>query len=162
LYYFSVANVSTAVQAVHWLAAYPLAGCLWAAALTQTARRMRIESPPLGRVYLALSLAAIPIALPGPWMAWIAGSGPEGFEWGRMVLVALRREESAPWTWLTPLYFGLGLLSLGAQLFAYRRLYPIPFRKAVVHYLVSAIALSLAAAVIGAVAAYPLRVLEWF
>lgn len=38
LYYFSAVNGSTAVQAVHRLAAHPLAAWLWPMALTQTAR----------------------------------------------------------------------------------------------------------------------------
>ena len=57
------------------------------------------------------------------------------------------------------MYLGLGFLSLALQLYAYRRLYPILAKQAVLHYLLSAVVLSAAAAVIGATAAIPMRFL---
>ncbi|MDZ4861279.1 MAG: hypothetical protein SGI88_20090 [Candidatus Hydrogenedentes bacterium] len=160
LYYFSVINVRTEIQAVHWMIVYPAAGLLWAWALQITARYMKLETPKFSVALFALACAAIPLAIPAPWMTWVAGHVQEkDFEMSRMLLVALRREEQAPWTALTPMYVALGFVALGCQLYVYRRLYKLSLNVAVKHYLISAVVLSGIAAVIGATAALPMRYL---
>lgn len=160
LYYFSVLNVRTEIQAVHWMVVFPIAGALWAFALQLIAKYLRITTPAFTTAFLMLACASIPLALPAPFMTWIAGyESDSGFDLTRMYMVALRRDNQAPWPTLTPMYLGLGFLSLALQFYAYRRLYPIPARQAIVHYLLSAVVLSAAAAVIGATAAIPMRFL---
>jgi hypothetical protein len=159
LYYFSVINADTEIQAVHWMLVFPCAGCLWPLLLRMTARRLPIPRPDLGGLALAFALAAVPVALPGPFMAVLAGLTTQGFEWERMIAVALRRGFVTPAWWLTPLYFGLGLAAFVLQLRAYRRYFPLATRLAWMHYPASAIALALASGIIAAVAAYPLRAL---
>ena len=160
LYYFSVLNVRTEIQAIHWMIVFPAAGALWAAALRVTARYLRIEAPPFHVVFFALSCAALPLVLPAPWMTWIAGyEESDGFRLSRMLLVALRRDGQAPWPSLTPLYLALGIAALAIQLWLYSRLFRLPLRRALVHYLISAVVLSATAAIVGATAAIPMRLL---
>lgn len=160
LYYFSVLNVRTEIQAVHWMIVFPMAGALWAFALQCVAKYQRIVTPAFATAFLMLACASIPLALPAPFMTWVAGYEPEtGFDITRMYMVALRRDNQSPWPTLTPMYLALGFLSLALQIYAYRRLYPIPVKQAVLHYLLSAVMLSAAAAVIGATAAIPMRFL---
>lgn len=159
LYYFSVLNVDTEIQAVHWMLVFPAAAGLWVASLRVLAGKMGAKLPPFAGTYLMFSLAALPMALPGPWTAWIAAATPDGPTWARMMAVALRRGSVSSWQWLSPMYFGLGLASFGLQVLAYRRLFPGRAARPWVHYPLSGILLVLASAVTGAVAALPLRAL---
>lgn len=158
MYYFSVLNVITEVQAVHWMAVFPAAGAMWAYTLTRTAPLFDICRRTFPDAFLLLALAALPLALPAPWMSWVAGVAPgESFSVERMLLVALRRDGQTPWPTLTPMYLGLGLFSLGLQIAAYARLFRAPFRVALKHYCGAAVVASAAAAIFGAVVAIPLR-----
>ncbi len=158
LYYFSVLNVDTELQAIHWLLVFPLAALLWAVALVGTARRVLPGAlPDWTQVMYRLSLSAIPLALPGPWMAWIAGTRNGEFAWERMVAVALRRGFVDPWPWLTPMYVGLGLLALVVQIAIYRRLFRGTARQLWVLYPSAMIVLVLVSSVLAAMAAIPLR-----
>jgi hypothetical protein len=157
LYYFSVINAATEIQAVHWMLVFPLAGAIWTEALCRTAAVMGHDRPPFPRFFLRLSLAALPVALPGPAMAWLAGQADGGFVWQRMIDIALRRGNTGPWWWLTPLFLTLGALALALQLAQYRRSFPMPMARALRHYPLSAIVLVLASAVIGTLASFPLR-----
>lgn len=158
LYYFSVLNIDTELQAIHWLLVFPLAGFLWSVALTFTARRLLAGTvPEWSLVMNRLSLSAIPLALPGPWMAWIAGVRDGTFTWERMIAVALRRGNIDPWPWLTPMYVALGLLALAIQIAIYRRLFRGTARQLWVLYPTAMIVLVLVSSVLAALAAMPLR-----
>jgi hypothetical protein len=159
VYYFSVLNVDTAIQATHWLMTFPVAALLWITALRLTARRLGAAEAPFARASLLLALAALPLVLPGPYMAYLAGQTDAGFDWARMVAVALRRGHVTPWGWLTPLYFGLGLASLALHLCAYRRLFAVSARKAWIHFPLSGILFIVAACFVGGAAGLPLRAL---
>jgi len=167
LYYFSVLNVATEFQAIHWMVTFPFAGVLWVASLRLTLRLMKRRDPalpfdsvPFSRALSRFAVAAIPLALPGPWMAYLAGRQDEGFTWARMMAVALRRGNLSPWAWLTPLYFGLGLVALVLGLLAYRKTFPVPARMAWRHFPASLVVLTCLSCVIAAVVALPLRL--WF
>jgi hypothetical protein len=157
LYYFSVLNVDTEVQALHWLLVFPIAGLLWALALSVVGRRVIGNSPNWTVIFRNLSLSAIPLAIPGPWMAWIAGNQDGRFTWLRMTAVALRRGHVDPWLWLSPMFFALGLLGLVIQIAMYRRLFSGSARQRWVHYLSATIVLILVSSVLAALAAIPLR-----
>ena len=159
IYYFSVMNVDTEIQAVHWMLCFPMAGVLWAAAAWYMAGRLGAERPPFHRILFVFACASLPLSLPGPWMAWIAGHTDEGFVWARMVAVALRRGGVSPWWWLSPMYAGLGLIGLLLQIVAYRKLFAMPVRKVWVSFPASVILLSLIAIVVGAAGGIPLRML---
>ncbi|HRI87618.1 MAG TPA: hypothetical protein PK869_05110 [Candidatus Hydrogenedentes bacterium] len=160
LYYFSVLNVRTEIQAVHWMIVFPISALLWAWALQITARYLKHDTPQFAVSVFALACAAIPLALPAPWMTWVAGYAEgAGFTIDRMLLVALRRDNQAPWAWLTPLYLGLGMLALALQLVVYKWIYKLPFNKGIKHYLLSAVVLSATAAILGATIAIPMRLL---
>ena len=159
LYYFSVLNVDTELQAIHWMLVFPAAGALWVAALSWVARRLGMAPPAFGRTYLRFAWAALPLALPGPIMAYLAGQMDGRFVWQRMINVALRRGNVSPWPWLTPLYVGLGLLALSLSLYVYRVSFRTPAGKAWVHYPVSAILLTLLSCLTGAAIGLPLRLL---
>ncbi len=160
LYYFSVANVNTEAQAIHWVIVFPVAGVLWPVSLHLTARVLKLAPPVLGTFSFALACAAVPMALPGPFMAWAAGYTDAGFDASLMIDVALRRATQPPWAWLSPLYLGLGAMSLALQLRAYRKEYAIPVRRALVHFPASGIVLTVLAVAIGTLISFPIRALE--
>ena len=157
LYYFSVLNVATEIQAVHWMIAFPIAGILWVAALDRVARWLALERPAFERALLTLALATVPLLLPAPWLAYRAGLTDGGFVFRRMLDVALRHGFVTPPSWLNPICFALGLVALGLQAHAYHRLYAGAGRKAWIHVPAAVIALTVAACVLGAVVALPLR-----
>ncbi|MCC6491170.1 MAG: hypothetical protein IT364_27020 [Candidatus Hydrogenedentes bacterium] len=160
LYYFSVLNVDTEWQALHWMLVFPAAAALWVECLRRCARWMGYAQPPFRTVFLLFGLATLPLALPGPWMAWIAGIQDGAFHVDRMLAVALRRGFVTPWSWLSPMYAGLGTLGLFLQLTAYKRNFRMPGAKAWMHYPLSMLALVATSAVSAAIAALPLRL--WF
>jgi hypothetical protein len=157
LYYFSVLNSDTEIQAVHWIAVFPVSGLLWALSLSRLAPRFGATAVPIARVYLVIAIACIPLVAPGPAMTILAGWQDGVFTFDRMIAVALRRGNRAPDTWLTPLYLTLGLAALTLQWRALRRCFQLSFGSAIRHYLVSAIALFVAAAILGAALSVPLR-----
>lgn len=166
LYYFSVLNIATEGQAVHWMLAFPAAGSMWAlslhltcGALAQKGWLRRIATSPLSRTAFRLAVATLPVAVLGPWMAWVAGGTADGFDFGRMLAVALRRGNVSPWSWLTPMYFGLGLFSLALQVRACRASFRLPAGQTALHFLVSMAVLTVMACVAGALLGWPLRVL---
>ena len=160
LYYFSVSNVDTEIQAIHWVLVFPIAGVLSPLSLHLTARVLKLAPPALDKFSFALACAAIPMALPGPFMAWAAGYTDAGFDASLMIDVALRRATQPPWAWLSPLYLGLGVASLGLQVRVYRAAYAIPLRRALVHFPASGIVLTVLAGVIGTLISFPIRALE--
>jgi hypothetical protein len=157
LYYFSVLNVDTEIQAVHWMIVFPITGLIWAIALSSLAPRFGMPAIPAVRVYLLTAIACIPLAAPGPAMAILAGWQDGAFTFDRMIAVALRRGNRLPDPWLTPLYLTLGVSALLLQWIALRACFKQSIGPAIRHYLVSAIALFLTSAVLGAALSIPLR-----
>ncbi|GMW00876.1 MAG: hypothetical protein AMXMBFR84_20130 [Candidatus Hydrogenedentota bacterium] len=157
LYYFSVLNVETEIQALHWIVVFPVSGGIWAWALRLVARRQGIAGPAMPLVYFCMACACIPMILPTPFMAFLAGLDGGSFSADRMLRVALRRGNRAPDAWLTPLYLSLGAVSFAVQCMFMRRMYPQRFWSAVRHYFVAAIVLLVACMAIGLAASYPLR-----
>ena len=159
LYYFSVLNVATEGQAIHWLLVFPVAGTLWVTAPWALAPRFCGSRPPFDRTLFWFSLTSIPMIVPAPWMSFVAGATPDGFVWHHMILVALRRAFVSPWPWLTPMYVTLGCISLCGQIYCYRKLFGISGKVAWHHFLASVILLTVAACTFGALAGLPLRLL---
>lgn len=157
VYYFSVLNADTELQALHWMASFPAAALLWLGSLLATARFFKEDRPPAGKTFILLACAALPLVLPAPWMAYLAGHTADGFRWARMLAVALRRGGVTPAPWLTPLYFGLGVAALALQLGVYGVLFHKGTRKAWLHFPMSAAVLVVFAAAGGALLALPLR-----
>lgn len=159
LYYFSVLNISTEGQAIHWLAVFPAAGALWTCALWAMAPRFGLERLAPSRITRRIALASLPLFLAGPPMALLAGNTDTGFSVERMMDVALRHGFVSPPDWLTPVYFGLGALSLALQLFIYWKLFAPRPKIAVYHLGASAILLIVLSCALGSIAAIPLRAL---
>jgi len=157
LYYFSVLNVDTEIQAIHWVIVFPLAGAVWTCALWLVARRFHARNYPLGRVALLVALTSVPLVLPLPYMTWVAGKTGAGFDARHMLAVALRHDGIPPWPALSPMYFALGLVSMGLQVAVYRRAFSARGKQAWLHFLAAAIAATLGACMVGALAAVPLR-----
>jgi len=156
LYYFSVLNVPTEIQAVHWLVVFPLAGFLWAALLPLLARN---GSPATPRTKIAamLALCSLPLSLPLPYMMYVAGLTPSGWELQRMLDVALRRGNISVWPCLSPMYFTLGVITFGLHLWCLRRLFPQALLQSAKHFLMTSVAFVVAVSLVGALASYPLR-----
>lgn len=157
LYYFSVVNADTEIQAVHWMAVFPVAGLIWAVALSRLAPRFGVSAAPAAHVYALTAIACVPLAAPGPAMAVLAGWQDDGFTFARMIDVALRHGGRSPDPWLTPLYLALGFAALVLQWHVLRVCFKQNLGPAVRHYLVSAIALFLSAAILGGALSIPLR-----
>jgi hypothetical protein len=157
LYYFSVLNVGTGIQAVHWMITFPIAGLLWVGTLIVTAPFFggkRIEFP---WTLLRFSVTSAPLIAPFPLMAYLAGRTLTGFSWQHMIDVALRHAFYTPPAWLTPLYVGLGIAALVWQLFVYVRLFDLHGKNAVQHYLIGAILLIVLACGTATLMAIPCR-----
>lgn len=159
VYYFSVLNVDTEIQALHWMLAFPVSGALWTLSLVVSARRFGASGGSSGRCALYLAMANAPLVLPGPWMAWVAGATDAGYDWSRMMDVALRRGWVSPWDGLNALYLTLGVGVLMLQGWAYCRAFELRGRQALTHALASGVVLVVSAAVLGALGAWPLRAL---
>jgi hypothetical protein len=157
LYYFSVLNVSTGVQAVHWMIAFPAAGILWVASLWILAPRFGEPRPSFSSLLLRMSAANAPLVAAGPFMTYVAGWNMDVFSAHRIVQVALRRGFLSPWPMLTPTYVILGIIALFFQIRVYRAMFGCRGTKAWRHFLAATILLSISASVIGALAAIPLR-----
>ena len=157
LYYFSVLNLDTEIQAVHWMVVFPIAGLIWAVALIRLAPYFGGQATSTARVFAVMAIACIPLAAPGPAMALLAGWQDDGFTFERMIKVALRRGNRSPDSWLTPLYLVLGVMSLGLQWRLLRARFGLTLSLAIRHYLVSSIVLMVASAVVGAAVSIPLR-----
>jgi hypothetical protein len=156
-YYFSVLNVDTRWQAIHWMAIFPITAIIWVAVLRWSARLVDAAKPSWRRLLMATAAAALPLALPGPWLAWLAGTKYGAFEWETMIKIALRRDGYSPWNWLSPMYFSLGLAGLALELTIFTRGRGATARQLAIHYLVSAIIYTVACCAAAAVLAWPLR-----
>lgn len=90
-------------------------------------------------------------------MAYIGGATPMGFDWQRMLDVALRRGNVPPWEWLSPLYLALGFICLGLQLWLHRHMFAEASWRAWIHFLGSATIYVVVACVLGFVMQFPIR-----
>lgn len=149
LYYFSVLNETTVVQAIHWMVLFPVAGALWALLLVITAPFFGVRRPLFSLTFVRFGLTALPLTLAGPCMAFVAGSSQGAFYWQRMMDVALRRGFVEPWKWLNWTILGLALVSLLLQLVVYRSTFDVRGKRAWVHYLSAAVFMAVLACGVG-------------
>ncbi len=157
LYYFSVVNAATEIQAIHWMLVFPLAGVLWVSVLTVTAPFFGGRRVEYAWTLARFSVTCIPLVAVGPVMAYVAGQTGGAFSGRHMVAVALRRAGVMPGSWLTGVYVALAAMGLAWQLLCYVRVFDIHGRKAWLHFFSSASLLVLLASGLGALAAFPLR-----
>jgi hypothetical protein len=158
LYYFSVLNVDTEIQAIHWVLVFPMAGFLWSLLLCEVARRSGHDTiPPRLRLASFIALASLPLSLPLPYMVLVAGETAEGWHWQRMLDVALRRGNVSPWSWLSPLYFALGVAAFALHAEVLRRSFQHSWLRLLRHTGLTAVAFVLVVALAGTAASYPLR-----
>ncbi|MBI5094961.1 MAG: hypothetical protein HZB26_21315 [Candidatus Hydrogenedentes bacterium] len=160
MYYFSVLNVATEIQALHWVLVFPIAGVAWAFTLWLLAAHLGARQYALDKTVLAIALTCLPLIAPLPYMSLVAGQTSAGFDGHRMLSVALRHAWVEPWPWLTPMYFTLGMIAMGLQLAVYRRAFSARGRRAWLHFLASAIAATMVVCVTASLVAIPLR--QWF
>ena len=157
LYYFSVLNIATEGQAIHWMLVFPAAGFLWCAALHWVANRQQACRVSFATLCAVMALGSLPMALPAPWMAWIAAQTADGPTLERMIAVALRRGFVNPWPGLSPSYACLALLGLAWQIAAYRWLFTYRGLAMLRHLALSALVCVVAACIIGGTLGWPLR-----
>lgn len=156
LYYFSVLNVDTEIQAVHWLVVFPFSGFVWAAILTYSFRNSA-NTPSMPALAARLGLASVPLSLPMPYMMFAAGQTANGWQLQRMLDVALRRGNIPVWPWLSPMYFALGVASFALHIWIIRRSFSQPILAQIRHVLISSVAFVLAVALMGTLVSFPLR-----
>lgn len=121
LYYFSVINTSTEMQAFHWMAVFVAAGYLWIASLWHVSNRLTGSHDRFIKLGLPLALATIPMSLPIPFMVIWMGGTSVGFVWSHFVSVCLRRAWVNPPIWLNYVYSGLAIVALTMQIAIIRR-----------------------------------------
>ena len=157
LYYFSVLNADPWRQAIHWLAVFPIAGMVWVSTLTITAPFFGGTRKEYPWTLLRFSTTCVPLILPLPVMTYLAGGSLYGFSWRHILEVALRQAAVMPSAWVTPVYVGLAVAALIWQLFTYVKVFDLHGKKAVLHYLVSAILVVLLCCGAATLASFPLR-----
>jgi len=157
LYYFSVLNVRTEIQAVHWLLMFPLAGLLWVSLLTVTAPFFGGRKTEYGWSLVRMSVTLTPLILPVPVMMYFAGRTFSGFSVQHIGQVALRHANVTPGSWVTPVYVGLGAAALVWQIFLYAKIYEMRGKRAWIHFMTGLILLVIMSAGLASLAAIPLR-----
>lgn len=125
LYYFSVLNVDTRIQAAHWMFVFPLVGVLWVMLLSFTAPYYAGRNVSFAWSLSRFAWASVPLSLPVPYMVYVAGKAAGPWSMQSVVSVALRRGGVSPWPWLSPLYLALALVALGCHVFVYRQVFEI-------------------------------------
>lgn len=153
LYYFSVINAATEIQALHWMLVFPLSGLLW----TSIVSLMLRPSERLPRLAWRLALCSLPLWLPAPYLMYLAGQTGEGWELARMVAVALRRGTLAPWPWLSPVYLALGIIALLLHVHLLRRSTALPWPTFLRNLLGAGLVYVVAVALLGSFLSFPLR-----
>jgi len=157
-YYFSVLNVDTAYQAIHWLVAFPLAGVLWVTTLTLTAPFFGGVRTEYAWTLLRFSKTCLPLIAPAPVLVLYAAHSTAGFSVMNAVSVALRRGGGTmPGAWLTPLYVGLGVACLVWQILLYVKLFDLHGKKAFVHYATGVVLLVIFVSGLATLLSFPLR-----
>jgi hypothetical protein len=157
LYYFSVLNTATEIQAIHWMIVFPLAGVVWVALLRLTAPYFGGGTVELHWAAFRFALATLPLSLPGPYLAWVAAHARGGWSLRVMFEVALRRGGVQPWAWLSPLYLGLALLALAWHIYVYAHVFELHGKQAWRHFLITGILFVLVVAGLGSILGVPLR-----
>jgi len=156
-YYFSVLNVRAEIQAVHWMLSFPLAGVLWVMLLSFTAPYFRQRNENFAWSLVQFGLASLPLSLPGPYMAYLAGKINGVWTFHAMIEVAFRRAGGPPFDWLTPLYLGLGVAALLCHVYVYSQVFNLRGKDAWKHFLITAALFFCAIAGLAAIMAGPLR-----
>jgi len=157
LYYFSKLNARPALQIVHWLLAFPIAGVLWVSILAVSAPFFGGRRAEYGWTVWRFSLTALPLALPGPVLAFLAGRTPGGWSWRQMVSVAQGRGGVTPGAWLTYVFLGLAVACLVWQILRYVPIFDLRGKKAGLHLLVCLILLAVMTCGLATLVAVPLR-----
>jgi hypothetical protein len=91
LYYLSVVDTSTEIQAFHWMAVFVAAGHLWIGSLWCVSNQLTRTSDRFRNLGLSVALGTIPLSLPIPFMVCWMGDTADGFSWSRFIAVCLRR-----------------------------------------------------------------------
>ena len=157
MYYFSVVNASTMIQALHWMAVFPLAGILWAALLALTAPRFGGQTERFSEAMFRMALASLPLTPPGFYLAYLAGGARGSWSIQVMLDVALRRGGVTPPPWVNPVYLVLGLVAFGCHVYVYRGAFGARGGRAWLHFLVTALVYVLIIVGLATLAAIPLR-----
>lgn len=161
LYYFSAFTTRPWIQIAHWMVVFAVAGFLWVNLLMITAPFFGGKR---GGDYtwtlLRFAVTGLPLIIPGPVLAGMAGRTLFGYSWRHIIEVALHRAGAfySP-KWLTPLYMGLAVVCLLWQIALYVRVFEVKPKQAALHYLLSVILLACAACGLATFAAFPL---EWW
>jgi len=157
LYYFSAFSTGPWIRVIHWLVLFPIAGFLWVTLLTLTAPFFGGKRTEYTWMLLQFALTSLPLIIPGPILAGMAGRTLLGFNARHIIEVGLLRAQPfySP-SWLTPLFVGLAVISLVWQVVLYLRMFETKGKKAVVHLLVSAFFLACMTCGLATFAAYPL------
>ena len=157
LYYFSVINASTEMQAFHWMTVFVAAGYLWIASLWHVANRLTETRDRFLTLGLPVAVATVPISLPIPFMVWWMGGTSDGFTWSRFLSVCLRHAWVHPPVWLNYVYFGLSTVALITQIAIIRRKWRVKWKRFLGALALAFGTLLVAAIGAGIVLSYPLR-----
>jgi len=171
LYYFSVVNARTEIQAVHWMVSFLVAGYLWIGVLWVVSNKfvwsVQPNSEEKGRTTtdrfasfgLAVALSTIALSVPVLFMVWWMGATDPGFSWSRFIAVCLRQEWVTPPIWLNYVYCALATVGLVAQIAVVRNRWTVGGKRLFRMFALACALLFLISISAGLILAFPLRAL---
>ncbi len=169
LYYFSVMNTSTELQAVHWMVVFVAAGYLWIASLWHVSDRLTgaatlaagsdgaAAQERFARLGRSVAVSTLALSVPIPFMVWWIGGTDSGFSWSRFVAVCLRHGWVTPPIWLNHVYFVLATVTFVTQMVVIRRQWRMNWKRFCVTLGVAFVMLLVISIASGTLLSYPLR-----
>lgn len=157
LYLFSALETRPGIQVMYWMAVFPIAGLIWVGLLSLTAPYFGGRNASGHGSLVRFALASLPLSLPGPYLAYNAGSARGNWNIHVMLEVALRGGNETPLrAGLSLLYLGLALLAFACHLYVYRQVFGLAGKAAWTHFVLTGLLFIVVAVGLGSLAAFPL------
>lgn len=133
-----------------WFVFFPAAGVGWVSLLHVTSRFFGGRRANYSLTLVRFSVSALPIALAGAGLLFLAGRTSSGWSFDRMMEAGVYGTASLGWAWADEMYLAASLAGMAIQLRMSFTAFGAPWRKAILHYTVGLILLLVAACGFGA------------
>lgn len=154
LHYFSLGTSNPQYELIHWFVGFPVAALLWITLLAATSPAFGGRPLDLSLTTLRFAMAAIPLALPGPFLALMAAGTGDRFGFRQMMDVAMLRTAPPSYPWVTALYIVVAAISLVIQLRVYSKAVGTTGIRGFQHLVFAFVLLCMTSAGAGALAGY--------
>jgi hypothetical protein len=130
-----------------WLVLVPCAGLLWVCLLYLTAAFFGENRVGFSQTLKRFALSNVPLVVAGPLLMAASWKWDWGYWWEASRLLGIEArvfgalpwtDQTAPWSWLGPVFLAVGGAVLGIQCAVYWQSFQIPGKRIVPHVLVSA------------------------